>query len=119
MFFYVLVVVGDKNGMVGLGEGKFCEEMFKVIFKVYWDVVRNLKEIFRYENRIIYGDIDFRYYGVKLYLRSVKLGFGLCVNYVIFEICECVGIKDLSGKVYKFRNDMNIVKGIIEVFMKV
>ncbi|CAI4056039.1 mitochondrial 37S ribosomal protein uS5m SKDI_02G3590 [Saccharomyces kudriavzevii IFO 1802] len=116
--FYALVVVGDKNGMVGLGEGKSREEMSKAIFKAHWDAVRNLKEIPRYENRTIYGDIDFRYHGVKLHLRSAKPGFGLRVNHVIFEICECAGIKDLSGKVYKSRNDMNIAKGTIEAFMK-
>ena len=92
--------------------------MSKAIFKAHWDAVRNLKEIPRYENRTIYGDIDFRYHGVKLHLRSAKPGFGLRVNHVIFEICECAGIKDLSGKVYKSRNDMNIAKGTIEAFTK-
>ncbi|SCV03041.1 LAMI_0H05006g1_1 [Lachancea mirantina] len=112
--FYSLVVVGDKNGMVGLGEGKSREEMSKAVFKAHWDAVRNLKEIPRYENRTIYGDIDYRYHGVKLFLRAAKPGFGLRVNHVIFEICQCAGIQDLSGKVYKSRNDMNIAKGFVE-----
>ncbi|SCU80150.1 LADA_0B05336g1_1 [Lachancea dasiensis] len=112
--FYALVVVGDKNGMVGLGEGKSRDEMSKAVSKAHWDAVRNLKEIPRYEKRTIYGDIDHRYHGVKLFLRSVKPGFGLRVNHIIFEICECAGIKDLSGKVYKSRNEMNIAKGTIE-----
>ncbi|SCV06023.1 LANO_0H20406g1_1 [Lachancea nothofagi CBS 11611] len=114
--FYALVVVGDKNGMVGLGEGKSRDEMSKAVSKAHWDAVRNLKQIPRYENRTIYGDIDHRYHGVKLFLRSVKPGFGLRVNHIIFEICECAGIKDLSGKVYKSRNEMNIAKGVIEAF---
>ncbi|SCU94771.1 LAME_0F09142g1_1 [Lachancea meyersii CBS 8951] len=112
--FYALVVVGDKNGMVGLGEGKSRDEMSKAVSKAHWDAVRNLKEIPRYENRTIFGDIDHRYHGVKLFLRSVKPGFGLRVNHIIYEICECAGIKDLSGKVYKSRNEMNIAKGTIE-----
>ncbi|CDH09044.1 related to 37S ribosomal protein S5,mitochondrial [Zygosaccharomyces bailii ISA1307] len=114
--FYALVVVGDRNGMVGLGEGKSREEMSKAISKAHWDAIRNLKEIPRYENRTIYSDIDYRYHGVKLHLRSAKPGFGLRVNHVIFEICECAGIKDLSGKVYKSRNEMNIAKGTLEAF---
>lgn len=112
--FYALVVVGDRNGMVGLGEGKSRDEMSKAVSKAHWDAVRNLKHIPRYESRTIYGDIDHRYHGVKLFLRSVKPGFGLRVNHIIFEICECAGIKDLSAKVYKSRNEMNIAKGTIE-----
>ncbi|SCW02388.1 LAFE_0F05336g1_1 [Lachancea fermentati] len=112
--FYALVVVGDRNGMVGLGEGKSRDEMSKAVSKAHRDAIRNLKEIPRYEKRTIYGDIDHRYHGVKLFLRSVKPGFGLRVNHIIYEICECAGIKDLSGKVYKSRNEMNIAKGTLE-----
>lgn len=115
--FYALVVVGDRNGMVGLGEGKSRDEMSKAISKAHWDAIRNLKEIPRYENRTIYADIDYRYHGVKLHLRSAKPGFGLRVNHVVFEICECAGIKDLSGKIYKSRNEMNIAKGTLEALV--
>ena len=83
-------------------------------FKAHWDAVRNLKYIPRYEDRTILADIDHRYHGVKLFLRSARPGFGLRVNHVIFEISECAGIKDLSGKIYKSRNKMNIAKGFVE-----
>lgn len=115
--FYALVVVGDRNGMVGLGEGKSRDEMSKAVSKAHWDAIRNLKEIPRYENRTVFGDIDYRYHGVKLHLRSAKPGFGLRVNHIIYEICECAGIKDLSGKVYKSRNEMNIAKGTLEALI--
>ncbi|AAS50392.2 AAR027Wp [Eremothecium gossypii ATCC 10895] len=116
--FYSLVVVGDRNGMVGLGEGKSREDVSESIKKAHWNAIKNLKHIPRYENRTIFGDIDFRFHGVKLHLRSAKPGFGLRVNHVIYEICECAGIKDLSGKVYKSRNEMNIAKGTLEALTK-
>ncbi|AET37498.1 mitochondrial 37S ribosomal protein uS5m Ecym_1256 [Eremothecium cymbalariae DBVPG len=112
--FYSLVVVGDRNGMVGLGEGKSREDMAEAVKKAHWDAVRNLTYIPRYEDRTIYGDIDFRFHGVKLHMRSAKPGFGLRVNHVMFEICECAGIKDLSAKVYKSRNEMNVAKGTLQ-----
>lgn len=112
--FYALVVVGDRNGMVGLGEGKSREDMAESIKKAHWDAVRNLKYVPRHDDRTIYRDIDYRYHGVKLFLRAAKPGFGLRVNHIMFEICECAGIKDLSSKVYKSRNRMNVAKGLIE-----
>ncbi|KAH3898863.1 mitochondrial 37S ribosomal protein uS5m SCDLUD_005202 [Saccharomycodes ludwigii] len=115
--FYSLVIVGDKNGLVGIGEGKSRDEMSKAINKAHWDAIRNLTKIPLYENRTIYGDIDYRYHGVKLHLRSCKPGFGLRVNHVIYEIAEICGIKDLSGKIYKSRNVMNVAKGTVEALV--
>ncbi|KAG0671641.1 28S ribosomal protein S5, mitochondrial [Maudiozyma exigua] len=112
--FYALVIVGDQNGMIGLGEGKSRNDMSTSIFKAHWDAIRNLKYVPRYENRTIFSDLEYRYHGVKLFLRKKEPGFGLRVNHVIFEICQLLGIKDLSAKVYKSRNDMNIAKGLIE-----
>lgn len=112
--FYALVVCGDGNGMVGLGEGKDRQGLAGAITKANWNAIKNLQHIPRLEDRTIVGDIDFRYHGVKLFLRSAPPGFGLRVNHYIFEICECAGIKDLSGKVYKSRNGMNIAKGTVE-----
>lgn len=112
--FYALVIVGDQNGMIGLGEGKSRNDMSTSIYKAHWDAVRNLKYVPRYEDRTIFSDLEYRYHGVKLFLRKKEPGFGLRVNHVIFEICQLLGIKDLSAKVYKSRNDMNIAKGLIE-----
>ncbi|ODV94068.1 hypothetical protein PACTADRAFT_50958 [Pachysolen tannophilus NRRL Y-2460] len=112
--FYSLVVVGDRNGMVGLGEGKDKIELSKAIKKAHWNAVKNLQHIPRLENRTIYGDIEHKFHSCLIQLRSAPPGFGLRVNHHIFEICECAGIKDLAGKVYRSRNGMNVVKGTVE-----
>ncbi|KAH3686212.1 hypothetical protein WICPIJ_002812 [Wickerhamomyces pijperi] len=111
---YALVVVGDKNGMVGIGEGKDRVEMSRAVAKAHWNAVKNLKFIPRYEDRTIIGTIENRFHGSKIFLRSAPPGFGLRVNHYIFEICELIGIKDLSAKIYKSRNGMNVCKGFIE-----
>lgn len=111
---YALVVVGDKNGMIGLGEGKDRVEMSRAVAKAHWNAVKNLKYIPRYEERTIIGTIENRFHGSKIFLRSAPPGFGLRVNHYIFEICELIGIKDLSAKIYKSRNPMNVCKGFIE-----
>lgn len=111
---YALVVVGDKRGMIGIGEGKDRVEMSRAVSKAHWNAVKNLRYIPRYEDRTIIGNLDNVFHGCKIFLRSAPPGFGLRVNHYIFEICELVGIKDLSAKIYKSRNPMNVCKGFIE-----
>lgn len=111
---YALCVVGDRNGMVGLGEGKSRGDMGKAISKAHWDAIRNLVFVNRFEDRTVYGDIEYRYHGVKLFIRQKGAGSGLRVHHTIFEICQLAGIKDLTVKVYKSRNDMNVAKGFLE-----
>lgn len=111
---YALCIVGDRNGMIGLGEGKSRDDMGKAIAKAHWDAIRNLVHVDRFENRTIYGDIQHRYHGVKLFMRKKEAGAGLRVHHTIYEMCQLAGIKDLSAKVYKSRNDMNVAKGFLE-----
>lgn len=116
--FYALTVVGDKNGMIGLGEGKSRDGMRTALSKAHWNAIKNLQPIPRYENRTIIGDIDYKFHAVKLFIKSAPSGFGLRVNPNIFEVCQAAGIKDLRGKVYKSRNPMNVVKGFVEALTK-
>lgn len=116
--FYALTVVGDKNGMIGLGEGKSRDGMRTALGKAHWNAIKNLLPIPRYESRTIIGDIDYKFHAVKLFMKSAPSGFGLRVNPNIFEVCQAAGIKDLRGKVYKSRNPMNVVKGFVEALTK-
>lgn len=112
--FYALTVVGDKKGMIGLGEGKSRNGMRTALIKAHWNAVKNLNPIPRYDNRTILGNIDYKFHAVKLFFKSAPPGFGLRVNPNIFEICQAAGIKDLRGKIYKSRNPMNVIKGFVE-----
>lgn len=111
---YALCVVGDRQGMIGLGEGKSRSNMGKAIAKAHWDAIRNLLHVDLFEGRTIYSDLDHRYHGVKLFLKKRSPGSGLRVHHTIFEMCQLVGIRDLSAEVYKSRNDMNVAKGFLE-----
>lgn len=112
--FYALCCVGDKQGMVGLGEGKSRDSMIKAIRKAHWESVQNLHYIPLLEQRTVPMDQEYRYHGVKLHLRRREHGFGVRVHHTLFTMCELVGIKDLSVKVYQSRNNMNVAKGFLE-----
>lgn len=112
--FYSLAIVGDRNGHIGIGEGKNAMQPSKALAQAHWNAVKNLIYIPRFENRTIYGNINYKYHAVLLELRAAPPGSGLRVNHVIYEICKAAGIKDLVGNVGRSRNPMNVAKGAIE-----
>lgn len=116
--FYALVAVGDKNGMIGIGEGKDKVEVSLAIQKLHWNAVKNLTFVPRLEDRTVFGDLKYKYHSTLIHLNSAPAGFGLRVNHIIYEICELAGIKDLGGKVYRSRNQMNVAKLAFEMLTK-
>lgn len=116
--FFCLSIVGDKKGTLGIGIGKSRDGMRVAITKSHWNAVKNLTSIPRYEERTILGDIEYKYHGVKLFMKQAPMGTGLAVHPKIFEMCELAGIKDLNGKVYKSRNPLLVVQGFFEALTK-
>ena len=116
--FYALVCAGDGNGMLGIGEGKDPEEPGTAILKAHWQAVKNLVKVPRLEDRTIFGNIEHKFGASVVHLRSAPPGSGLRCNPMIFELAQCAGIKDLSSKVYRSRNKMNVVKCTIEALLK-
>ncbi|KAK6205394.1 mitochondrial ribosomal protein S5 [Scheffersomyces amazonensis] len=116
--FFVLTVVGDKRGTIGLGIGKSRDGIRTAALKAHWNAVKNLTPIPRYENRTILGDFEYKFHAVKLFMKSAPAGFGLRVNHNIFEICQAAGIKDLRGKVYRSRNPLLVAQGFVEALTK-
>lgn len=116
--FYALVCCGDGNGMLGIGEGKDPEEPGTAILKAHWQAVKNLVKVPRLEDRTIFGNIEHKFGASVVHLRSSPPGSGLRCNPMVFELAQCAGIKDLSSKVYRSRNKMNVVKCTIEALLK-
>lgn len=44
----------------------------------------------------------------------MQIGFGCRANHYVHEICRCIGIQDLSGKVRGSRTPMNVIKATFE-----
>lgn len=116
--FFVLTIVGDRNGTIGLGIGKSRDGIRTAASKAHWNAIRNLTPISRYEDRTILGSIDYKFHACKLELRSAPPGYGLRVNRNIYEICQAAGIRDLGGKVYRSRNPLMVAQGFVEALTK-
>ncbi|KAG5361150.1 37S ribosomal protein S5 [Yarrowia sp. C11] len=112
--FYVLVAVGDGKGMLGLGEGKDALSFAVAMEKAKWKAARSMKMVPRYQNRTIYGEVYNKYHAVHLTMRSAPAGHGLRVNPIVSQMCDVVGITDLTCNVYGSRNPMNVAKAAFD-----
>ncbi|CUS07602.1 unnamed protein product [Tuber aestivum] len=110
---YCLAVAGNGNGLVGIGEGKSVEHSEAQRIATYM-AVRNMMPVPRYENRTIFGDLDIKVGAVELKLFTRPPGFGLRTSQYIFEIAKCLGLSDLSARVTRSRNPMNVCKATIQ-----
>ncbi|KAJ1976138.1 28S ribosomal protein S5, mitochondrial [Dimargaris xerosporica] len=110
---YALVVVGTGRGVAGYGEGK-GEEVADAVRKATSRAIKNLTYFPRYDNRTIYHDIRHKFKATDMTLLARPPGFGRRVNPYIYEICYCLGIQDIAGKVSGSRNPMNVIKCFFE-----
>ncbi|KNZ81714.1 putative 40S ribosomal protein S5, mitochondrial [Termitomyces sp. J132] len=106
---YILMVVGNGNGMVGLGQAKDVD-VVRAEFKAYAQAVRNMDWVERFENRTIWTDMETKLGSTQLLLRPRPVGFGLRCNPNLHQVLRAAGIKDISAKVWGSRNPINVVK---------
>ena len=109
---YYLCVAGDGKGMVGIGEGKSAEaeDARRIAAQ---NAVGDMSMIERYENRTVYGEVQEKVGAASVRLRAASPGYGLRCQSYIFELCRAAGISDISGRVIRSRNPMNVVKATL------
>ncbi|MCJ1331760.1 28S ribosomal protein S5, mitochondrial [Thelotrema lepadinum] len=110
---YSLVIAGNKDGMLGIGEGKASTGDSARRLGIV-NAMRSLTPIRRYENRTIFGDVKAKVGATELELFNRPPGFGLRCQDKIHEMCMCAGISDLAARVTRARNPMNTVKAAFQ-----
>ncbi|KAG5354498.1 37S ribosomal protein S5 [Yarrowia sp. B02] len=114
MSYYVMVAVGDGKGLLGLGEGKDQKSFSVAMDKALWRAARSMRQVPRYQNRTIYGEMYNKFHAVHLTMRSAPAGHGLRVNPIVSQLCSVCGITDMTSNVYGSRNPMNVAKAAFE-----
>lgn len=66
---YSLVVVGNGNGLVGVGEGK-DDTANKAVSKAFNQAVRSMDYVQRYEDRTVWGTMESNFGSCKIQMRS-------------------------------------------------
>ena len=110
--FSAVVVVGDENGHVGVGNGK-AAEVPDAIKKAIQDAKKNLVEV-----PIVGTTVPHEYVGkfgsANVMLKPAEEGTGVIAGGSVRPILELAGYKDIRTKVIGTNNPRNVVYATIE-----
>ena len=111
--FTALVVVGDGNGMVGVGYGK-AKEVPAAISKGVEEAKKNFFRVPRVEGRTIPHRVQGEAAAGVVMLRPATAGTGVIAGGPVRAVLEAAGIHDVLSKSLGSSNQINIVHATIE-----
>ncbi len=110
--FSAVVVVGDENGHIGVGNGK-ASEVPDAIKKAIEDAKKNLVEV-----PVVGTTIPHEYVGkfgsASVMLKPAAEGTGVIAGGSVRPVLELAGYKDIRTKVIGTNNPRNVVYATIE-----
>jgi len=113
MSFAVSMIIGDKNGVVGLGTGKGNDTAL-AIAKALKDAKKNAIKIKRTEKHSIPHDVSAKYNASRVMLFP-NHGKGLVTGAALRDIVTIAGMKDISGKVISgSKNKLNTARACMK-----
>ena len=110
--FTALVVVGNKNGLVGFGYGK-AKEVPDAMRKAVDDAFKNIVEV-KLKGSTIPHDVEGKYNSSKILLKPASEGTGVIAGGSARPVVELVGIRDILTKSLGSNNSANVVRATIK-----
>ncbi|KAJ3728014.1 37S ribosomal protein S5 [Lentinula guzmanii] len=107
-------VVGDGNGMVGLGMGTDIEPTH-ALTKSHIAAIKNMDHVDRFENRTIWTEMSGKFRSTQIKMRPRPMGFGLRCQPVLHQVLKAAGIKDISAKIWGSRNPIMIMQAALQM----
>ena len=110
--FPALVVVGNRNGLVGFGYGK-AKEVPDAMRKAIDDAFKNIIHV-KIKGTTIPHDVEVKYNASRMLLRPASEGTGVIAGGSARPIIELAGIKDILTKSLGSNNSANVVRATIK-----
>lgn len=115
--FTALVVVGDKNGTIGVGTGK-AKEVPDAIKKALDDAFKSLVKV-KLNGSTINHDIEHKYNASRILLKPASEGTGLIAGGAARPVLELAGITDIIAKSLGSNNPNNLVNATVQALAKI
>lgn len=106
------VVVGNKEGVVGIGYGK-ANEVSDAIKKGTESAKRNLISV-PLHNGTIPHELKGRYCASKVWISPASVGTGIIAGGSVRAVLEYAGIRNVLSKVHGSRNPINVCKATFD-----
>tara|TARA_B100001996_G_C18591079_1_gene566109 strand:+ start:288 stop:785 length:498 start_codon:yes stop_codon:yes gene_type:complete len=110
--FSALVVVGNQNGSIGIGQGK-AKQVPDAIKKATETAKNSLYKIPLRDGRTLHHDVMGKNGAGKVLLRAAPSGTGIIAGGPVRAACEVVGIKDIVAKSLGSSNPINVLKACV------
>ena len=114
--FSALVVVGDKNGKVGLALGK-SREVSTAISKAFKRARKTMFSVPLYKTTIPFTILG-KHGASRVLLRSASKGTGVIAGGAVRTIMEAIGVKDILAKSLGSENAQNVAKATVQALLK-
>ena len=109
--FSAVVVVGDKKGRVGMGQGK-ANQVPDCIRKASENARTQLVNVILRDTTIPHEVLS-RYDGAKVLLRPASNGTGIIAGKTVRAVCELAGVRNMLSKSLGSNNPVNLAKATL------
>ena len=114
--FAALVVVGDRNGTIGIGYGK-ANEVPPAVEKAVKDAKKNLKKISLVEGTLPHKVVG-RCRATSITMVPASPGTGVIAGSSVRAVLEYAGVRNILTKINGSTSAKNVVKAVMDGLLK-
>lgn len=118
--YRALVVVGNKEGVIGYGVGK-SKDISESVSKGEENALKNLLRLSFFQKSLkksIPHEIEACYSGACVFIKPASLGTGLIAGGAVRSILEVAGLRNILSKCKGSSNPHNVVKATFNALLK-